>query len=283
MSEARARREPRLLGVTVAHWDEVEFHHRGQGRDGRRVAAARRRGRHTRRRRQPGPRRAGQAADASPLAQRLGGALLRALGIGPRVAGRRGARGAAARLRHPPPRRAGAHVRRRAGRARVPRLRHAPSDGDTAGYRAPARSGSAGPGSRGATTARGTSRRPSGRSSTASRRRGRRTSSTSTRSSTRSTRAACTTAPLATHERSTLAGLHWEKLAAGRRGCVPHCHSAEEEVFVILEGTATLELWPSPRSESDAKEEMPLRAGHRRAPVPRERVSRTRSAPAPRA
>ena len=40
-----------------------------------------------------------------------------------------------------------------------------------------------------------------------------------------------------------LAGLHWEKLAPGRRGCVPHCHSAEEEVFVILDGTATLELW----------------------------------------
>ncbi len=53
-----------------------------------------------------------------------------------------------------------------------------------------------------------------------------------------------TTASLATRERSTLAGLHWEKIAAGHRGCVPHCHSAEEEVFVILEGTATLELWP---------------------------------------
>ena len=52
------------------------------------------------------------------------------------------------------------------------------------------------------------------------------------------------TAPLATRERSRLAGLHWETLHAGRRGCVPHCHSAEEEVFVILDGTATLELWP---------------------------------------
>jgi uncharacterized cupin superfamily protein len=55
-----------------------------------------------------------------------------------------------------------------------------------------------------------------------------------------------------------LAGLGWEKLAAGRRGSVPHCHSAEEEVFVILEGTATLELWPR---EGDV-EETPLRAGH---------------------
>jgi uncharacterized cupin superfamily protein len=67
-----------------------------------------------------------------------------------------------------------------------------------------------------------------------------------------------TTAPLATRERSTLAGLHWEKLAAGHRGSVPHCHSAEEEVFVILDGTATLELWPQ---EGDV-EETPLRAGH---------------------
>jgi len=67
-----------------------------------------------------------------------------------------------------------------------------------------------------------------------------------------------TTAPLATRERSTLAGLHWEKVAAGRRGSVPHCHSAEEEVFVILEGTATLELW---QREGNV-EETPLRAGH---------------------
>jgi uncharacterized cupin superfamily protein len=69
---------------------------------------------------------------------------------------------------------------------------------------------------------------------------------------------AVTTAPLATRERSDLAGLHWERLAPGRRGCVPHCHSAEEEVFIILEGTATLELWP----RAGDVEETPLRAGH---------------------
>jgi uncharacterized cupin superfamily protein len=80
-------------------------------------------------------------------------------------------------------------------------------------------------------------------------------------------------APLATLERSTLAGLHWQKLAAGHRGCIPHCHSAEEEVFVILEGTATLELWPSPRSDSDTVEEIPLRAGHVVARPPGTRVS----------
>jgi uncharacterized cupin superfamily protein len=59
------------------------------------------------------------------------------------------------------------------------------------------------------------------------------------------------------------AGLHWLHLAAGRRGPPPHCHSEEEEVFVILEGEATLELWPSPRPLAGAKrEDVALRAGH---------------------
>jgi uncharacterized cupin superfamily protein len=75
---------------------------------------------------------------------------------------------------------------------------------------------------------------------------------------------AMTTAPLATRERSVQAGLHWETLAAGKRGSVPHCHSEEEEVFVILDGEGTLELWPAPlREERGARyEEVPLRAGH---------------------
>jgi uncharacterized cupin superfamily protein len=59
-------------------------------------------------------------------------------------------------------------------------------------------------------------------------------------------------------ETTKLAGLGWEKLAAAHRGSVPHCHSAEEELFVILEGTATLELWP----RDGGVEETPLRAGH---------------------
>ena len=73
-----------------------------------------------------------------------------------------------------------------------------------------------------------------------------------------------TTAPLATTERSELAGLHWEQIAPGRIGSVPHCHSEEEEVFVILEGSATLELWPSPRREAagERRQELALRPGH---------------------
>jgi len=75
---------------------------------------------------------------------------------------------------------------------------------------------------------------------------------------------AMTTAPLATGERSVQAGLHWEQLAPGRRGSVPHCHSEEEEVFVILGGHGTLELRPAPVREARGarSEEIRLRPGH---------------------
>ena len=61
-----------------------------------------------------------------------------------------------------------------------------------------------------------------------------------------------------------MAGLHWEQIAPGRRGSVPHCHSEEEEVFVILEGDATLELSPSPRREAAGERgrSLRLRPGH---------------------
>jgi uncharacterized cupin superfamily protein len=73
-----------------------------------------------------------------------------------------------------------------------------------------------------------------------------------------------TTAPLATRERSDLAGLHWERLNPGRIGSYPHVHSAEEEVFVILDGSATLHLDPAPlRAERGAQPERhALRPGH---------------------
>jgi uncharacterized cupin superfamily protein len=73
------------------------------------------------------------------------------------------------------------------------------------------------------------------------------------------------TAPLATEERSDQAGFHWERLDPGARGSVPHCHSEEEELFVILEGEGTLHLWPSPVSQARGTathEEIPIRPGH---------------------
>jgi uncharacterized cupin superfamily protein len=84
-----------------------------------------------------------------------------------------------------------------------------------------------------------------------------------------------TTAPLATHERSEQAGLHWERLDPGARGAVPHCHSEEEEVFVILEGEGTLHLWPSPRAEEfgAVHEDIPVRPGHVIARPPATRIS----------
>jgi uncharacterized cupin superfamily protein len=48
-------------------------------------------------------------------------------------------------------------------------------------------------------------------------------------------------------------GLCHVKLAPGKRGSPHHCHSAEEEIFVILEGGGTLYL---------GDDEHPLRAGH---------------------
>jgi uncharacterized cupin superfamily protein len=84
-----------------------------------------------------------------------------------------------------------------------------------------------------------------------------------------------TTAPLATRERSVQAGLHWERLAPGRRGSPPHCHSEEEEVFVILEGEGTLELWPAPFAErrGASREDVPLRPGDVVARPPGSRIA----------
>src|SRR5919201_1397471 len=44
-------------------------------------------------------------------------------------------------------------------------------------------------------------------------------------------------------------GLNWGRLEPGGAGAPPHCHSADEEIFVILDGSGTLELWPSPARE----------------------------------
>lgn len=67
-----------------------------------------------------------------------------------------------------------------------------------------------------------------------------------------------------------LAGFGWERIDAGHRGNLPHCHSAEEEIYVILEGTATLELW-SP--DGEVEETTALRPGHLVARPPGSKVS----------
>ena len=84
-----------------------------------------------------------------------------------------------------------------------------------------------------------------------------------------------TTAPLATKARSDQAGFHWERLDPGARGSVPHCHSEEEEIFVILEGEGTLHLWPSPFGAGGGaeREKIPVRTGHVIARPPGTRVS----------
>jgi uncharacterized cupin superfamily protein len=65
---------------------------------------------------------------------------------------------------------------------------------------------------------------------------------------------------------SARSGLNWIQLDPGRRGPPPHCHSAEEEIFVILDGEGVLELWSTPgtkRLHPDFEyQEHPVRAGH---------------------
>ena len=59
-------------------------------------------------------------------------------------------------------------------------------------------------------------------------------------------------------------GLNWGRLPAGEDGAPPHSHSADEEIFVVLEGEGTLELRPSPQRvrAGGATRSEPIRAGH---------------------
>jgi uncharacterized cupin superfamily protein len=71
-------------------------------------------------------------------------------------------------------------------------------------------------------------------------------------------------------------GLNWVDLKAGEHSSVFHCHSREEEIFVVLAGEGTLELWASPISvERGATErvDVPVRTGHVIARPPGTRVS----------
>jgi uncharacterized cupin superfamily protein len=58
------------------------------------------------------------------------------------------------------------------------------------------------------------------------------------------------------------AGLNWLRIDEGRLSGPPHCHSAEEEVFVVLEGEGTLELWPAPAAHGAQREDVAVRPGH---------------------
>jgi uncharacterized cupin superfamily protein len=61
-------------------------------------------------------------------------------------------------------------------------------------------------------------------------------------------------------------GLNWIALPPGTSGAPPHCHSAEEELFVVLDGEGVLELWDRPDPEAqlptEPKETFPVRRGH---------------------
>jgi uncharacterized cupin superfamily protein len=71
------------------------------------------------------------------------------------------------------------------------------------------------------------------------------------------------------------AGLHHRTLQPGKASVPAHCHSAEEEFFVMLEGSATLELIPSPKPAADGvmPETHELRPGHVVARPPGSKVS----------
>jgi uncharacterized cupin superfamily protein len=61
-------------------------------------------------------------------------------------------------------------------------------------------------------------------------------------------------------------GLNLVTLPPNEEGAPPHCHSADEEIFVVLDGEGTLELWapPSPATphQTAPVETHPVRPGH---------------------
>ena len=61
-------------------------------------------------------------------------------------------------------------------------------------------------------------------------------------------------------------GLNWLALPPNDEGAPPHCHSADEEVFVVLEGDGVLELWAPPRPDdplqTEPQETHDVRRGH---------------------
>jgi len=65
---------------------------------------------------------------------------------------------------------------------------------------------------------------------------------------------------------ATRTGLNWISLPPQEEGSPPHCHSAEEELFVVLDGEGTLELWAPPKAgeaaATEPQETHALRRGH---------------------
>ena len=53
-------------------------------------------------------------------------------------------------------------------------------------------------------------------------------------------------------------GLNHVVLPPGGEGAPPHCHSLEEEIFLVLEGDGVFEMWPP---GEEVPSEHPLRAG----------------------
>jgi uncharacterized cupin superfamily protein len=70
-------------------------------------------------------------------------------------------------------------------------------------------------------------------------------------------------------------GLNWVSLPPDERGSPPHCHSAEEELFVVLDGSGTLELWAPPAADrqTEPMETHELRPGHVVSRPPGTRIS----------
>jgi uncharacterized cupin superfamily protein len=62
------------------------------------------------------------------------------------------------------------------------------------------------------------------------------------------------------------AGLNRIALPPNEEGAPPHCHSADEEVFVVLDGEGVFELWGPPKAgeppATDPQETQAIRRGH---------------------
>ena len=59
-------------------------------------------------------------------------------------------------------------------------------------------------------------------------------------------------------EQTERTGLRLSEVVPEKLNCPPHCHSAEEEIFVVLAGAGELELWTGP----EEVERTGIRAGH---------------------